>query len=118
MYKFQGTVYNVGNTEQITEKFSKRTIVISDDDENYPQLVAFEFVNDKTDLLDPYSPGDTVEVSFSLRGREWTNEKTGEIRFFNTLSAFKIEGEAGTPAPVKEKVAATAEEDDDDSLPF
>ena len=116
MYKFQGTVYNVGNTEQITEKFSKRTIVLSDDDENYPQLVAFEFVNDKTNLLDPYSEGDTVEVSFSLRGREWTNEKTGETRFFNTLSAFKIEGEAGTsPA---QKVEAPVDEKEEEDLPF
>lgn len=117
MYKFNGTVYEVGQTEKISEKFSKRLLVVSDDDENYPQLVAFEFVNDKTSLLDPYAPGDTVEVSFSLRGREWTNEKTGEVRFFNTLSAFKVEGEAGT-APARTMSAPVSEEEEDEDLPF
>ena len=112
MYKFNGTVYEVGQTEVISEKFSKRLLVVSDDDENYPQLVSFEFVNDKTDLLDPYAPGDTVEVSFGLRGREWKN-KEGKTMFFNTLSAFKIEGEAGT-TPAQPAVA----EDEDDGVPF
>lgn len=115
MYKFNGTVYEVGQTEQVSEKFSKRLLVVSDDDENYPQLVSFEFVNDKTDLLDPYAPGDTVEVSFGLRGREWTNPKTNEVRYFNTLSAFKIEGEAGTTPAQAE---APAEEEEDADLPF
>ena len=117
MYKFNGTVYEVGQTEVISEKFSKRLLVVSDDDENYPQLVSFEFVNDKTSLLDPYSPGDTVEVSFSLRGREWTNDKTGEVRYFNTLSAFRVEGEAGT-APAKKVAPPVVEEETDEDLPF
>jgi hypothetical protein len=49
----------------------------------------------------------SVEVSFNLRGREWTSP-TGDVKYFNTLEAWRIET-AQAPTP-EEKV----EED----LPF
>jgi hypothetical protein len=44
-----------------------------------------------------------------LRGREWRSPQ-GEVKFFNTLNAFKVD--AGEPIPV-----ATVATDDND-LPF
>jgi hypothetical protein len=115
MFKFTGSVHHLGDTEQVTEKFSKRVLVLNDGHADYPQLVSFEFVNDKTQLLDGIKHNEEVEVSFGLRGREWTS-KDGEVRYFNTLSAFNVEKcsknvdkkSPSKPEPVKEQ----------DGLPF
>ena len=37
--------------------------------------------------------GDEIKVYFNLRGREWT-DKQGATRYFNSLEAWKIEGNA------------------------
>ena len=50
----------------------------------YPQKVPFELYNDKIDLLKNFNKGDTVEVSFNLRGREWKGD------YFSSLNAWKI----------------------------
>lgn len=59
--------------------------------------------------------GQEVEVSFALRGREWTNEN-GDVRVFNTLNGFRVEG-GSAPAPVVAAVVVDTTEDDE-SLPF
>ena len=33
---------------------------------------------------------DQIEVSFNIRGREWTSPQ-GEVKYFNTLEAWRIE---------------------------
>jgi len=79
---------------------------------------------DKCSLLDTVGIGQDVEVSFNLRGREWTDPKTGQIKVFNTLDAFRIEADGpATPKPVA--VAATpavavtaATPSEEEELPF
>ena len=56
----------------------------------YPQDILFQAVQDKCGMLDGIQPGEQVEVSFNLRGREWTSPQ-GEVRYFNTLDAWRIE---------------------------
>ena len=114
MFKFQGIVEHIGEVEQITEKFSKRLVVINDGHEDYPQVVPFELVNDKTQLADNISVGDEVTVSFNLRGREWT-AKDGTVKYFGTNNAFNIEGGSGAP---QKAAPVAAEEDEDGDLPF
>jgi hypothetical protein len=56
----------------------------------YPQDIIFQTTQDKCSLLDQFQANDNVEVSFNLRGREWTSPQ-GEVKYFNTIEAWRIE---------------------------
>lgn len=109
MFKFKGIVHKVGATNQVSDKFRKRDVVLTDGASEYPQYIPFTFVQDKCSLADGLIEGQEVEFSFSLKGREWTSPQ-GEVKFFATIEAFNV---AGAPAPV-----ASAPADDEDELPF
>ena len=131
MFKLTGTVKVINPTQVISEKFSKREFVIETQDQ-YPQLVMFQATQDKCSLLDNVQVSSQVEVSFNLRGREWTSP-AGEVKYFNTLEAWRIEkvgqgnampaggpsamslGSDPIPAATTSAVASNEEEDD---LPF
>lgn len=115
MFKFNGIVSFVGEKQQVSEKFAKREIVLTDNAEKYPQEIAFQFTQDKCDLLNGIGVGQEVEISFSLKGRKWTSPQ-GENKWFNTLDAFKIEQLGGAPASVQAPASVATEEDD--ALPF
>ena len=83
MFKLTGTLKVIKDTVQITEKFSKREFVVSENSSMYPQEIAFQAAQDKCSMLDGYTEGEQVEVSFNLRGREWTSPQ-GEVKYFNT----------------------------------
>jgi single-strand DNA-binding protein len=53
--------------------FTKREFVVSTE-EMYPQDVKFELLKDKCSILDQYQVGDTVRVSFNIRGSLWQNK--------------------------------------------
>ena len=90
MFKLTGTLKVINDTQQVTEKFSKREFVVTESSSMYPQDILFQAVQDKCSMLDGYHTGDQVEVSFNLRGREWTSPQ-GEIKYFNSLDAWRIE---------------------------
>lgn len=109
-FKMKGVIKMIKQTQQVSDKFSKREFVVTDrSEEKFPQDIMFELTQDKTALLDNIMEGQEVEISFNLRGREWRSPQ-GEVKFFNTLNAFKVD--AGEPIPV-----ATVATDDND-LPF
>jgi len=127
MFKFQGKIKVINETQVISEKFKKREFVVTDTSSMYPQDVMFQSVQDKCDMLNGYSVEDQVEVSFNLRGREWTSPD-GVVKYFNTLDAWRIEkmGQGGgIPAAgpsdmsldvqPSSEAAGTGEKDD---LPF
>jgi len=122
MYKLKGVLKVVSDTVQISEKFSKREFVVTDTSSQYPQDIMFQLVKDKCSLMDTFMEGQDVEVSFNLRGREWTSPQ-GEVKYFNTLEAFRVEKSSNTPiaqakpVPVQVAVPVATEEGDDD-LPF
>jgi len=129
MFKITGTVKVVNDTVQVSEKFSKREFVLTDASSMYPQDILFQLTQDKCSIIDGVQVNDTVEVSFNLRGREWVSPQ-GEVRYFNTLDAWRVEkmGQANAmpqggpsamnlaPTPSAIETATTAQEDDD--LPF
>lgn len=120
MFKLAGAVKVIKDTVQVTEKFSKREFVIEDSSSMYPQDILFQAVQDKCSMMDGIAEGDNVEVSFNLRGREWTSPQ-GEVKYFNTLDAWRIEVVGATTQDTPTATApqpATAEGSDDDDLPF
>ena len=90
MSEIKGKLHKVGQTIQVSEAFSKRVFVIEDSTGMYPQLIELQLTKDKCILLDGLNVGDEVDVKFNLRGKEWTNPTTGEIKYFNTLEAWQI----------------------------
>jgi hypothetical protein len=125
MFKLTGSVKLIKDTVQVTEKFAKREFVINDASSMYPQDIIFQAVQDKCSMLDGINEGEQVEVSFNLRGREWTSPQ-GEVKYFNTLDAWRIEkvGQGmpqGGPSDMNLDAApatASTESADDDDLPF
>lgn len=116
--KLTGVVKAIKPTIQVTEKFRKREFVVTDSAGMYPQHIQFQVVNDKCDLLDNVSEGQTVEVHYNILGREWTSPQ-GEIKYFNTLDAWRIEYVGSAPIPQAEQVQQpTATEEEDSDLPF
>ena len=101
-YKLTGTIKFIGDTTQVSEKFTKREFVVTDTASMYPQDIQFQITQDKCNLLDTFQIGQTVDVSFKLRGREWTNPQ-GEVKYFNTIEAWRIEAGTGVQ-PVNHKI--------------
>ena len=75
---------NIGNNG-----FRKREIVITTEDQ-YPQHILVEFIQDKCDLLDGYAVGQEVKININLRGREWINPE-GVAKYFNAIQGWRIE---------------------------
>ncbi len=118
-YDLTGKVKVIGDVKTISDKFSVREFVVTVEDGNYPQDIALQFVNDKVSLLDTVQVDQEVTVTFDIRGRQ---SKDG--RYFNNLSAWKIQTEAPTAAapasddrpPLPADSEAPGELDDD--IPF
>jgi single-strand DNA-binding protein len=103
----KGHVVHIGQLQQL-EKITKREFVIQTP-ETYPQMVKFECVGDKTQILDGISLGMEVDVFFNLRGRKW-NEN-----YYTSLQAWRIVADSNTnQKPTK----TLAEEMANDDLPF
>ena len=122
----QGRIKMIDETKTYgSNGFRKRELVITTE-EQYPQYILVEFVQEKCDLLDNYSVGQQVKVSINLRGREWVNPQ-GETKYFNSIQGWRIENmeaeaNLGNMPPVPpmeafEPVEDLNEEDHDD-LPF
>ena len=122
----QGRIKLIGETQTFgTNGFRKREIVVTTD-EQYPQTIMVEFVQDKTELLNNYKEGQEVKISINLRGREWVNPQ-GETKYFNSIQGWRIEalqtesGDASVP-PVPPmdafEPAGDLNEEDHDDLPF
>jgi len=124
--ELQGRIKLIGETQTFgTNGFRKREVVVTTE-EQYPQHIMVEFVQDKTDLLDSYQVGQQVKISINLRGREWTNPQ-GEVKYFNSIQGWRIEAlqqDASNgdipPVPPMDafEPAGDLNEDDHDDLPF
>ena len=88
MYEFTGKVKAVGEVQTFASGFTKRELVVEEDREgNWPNVVAFAFKKDNVAKLDGVKPGMRVKVGFAVDGREWTDPKTGKVRYFSDLTA-------------------------------
>jgi len=124
----QGKVKVIGETQTFgSNGFRKREIVVTTE-EQYPQHIMVEFVQDKTDLLNNYQVGQNVKISINLRGREWVNPQ-GETKYFNSIQGWRIENlqaAAGQGAPDLPPMppadafepASNLNTEDHDDLPF
>ena len=121
MYEFTGKVKAVGELQTFASGFSKRDLVVEEErDGRWPNVVAFSFKKDNAVKLDGIVPGMRVKVGFAVDGREWTDPKTGKVRYFSDLTALRLERLDET-VPVPEPAVpedVTAELDNDSEIPF
>ncbi|MBI52531.1 MAG: hypothetical protein CMC92_01405 [Flavobacteriaceae bacterium] len=122
----QGSIKVIGEVQEISATFKKRELVVSTD-EQYPQTLSIEFIQDKTDLLNKFEIGQNVKVGINLRGREWENPQTKEIKYFNSIQGWRIEllenSSSDDDLPPLENLspfepASETNDEDLDDLPF
>lgn len=122
-----GKVKMIDQTKEVgSGGFKKRDIVVTTD-EQYPQHILVQFVQDKCDLLNGFQVGEPVKIDINLRGREWTNPQ-GEIVYFNTIQGWRIAKLQGDnpsaaqmpPMPAAQTFAPATNlnEEEADDLPF
>ena len=104
--------------------FRKREVVITTE-EQYPQHILVEFIQDKCDLLDAFQMGQNVKIGINLRGREWVNPQ-GETKYFNSIQGWRIEAVGASsssekppmPPPPAFEPADDPKDGPEDDLPF
>ena len=84
-YELSGRIKLIQDPKTFDSGFTKREMVVVVEDGKYPQEIALEFVQDKIALIDDLQPGQTVKVSFDIRGREYKG------RYFNNLQGWRVE---------------------------
>ncbi len=84
-----GKIKVINPTKEVSDTFKKRELVVTTE-EQYPQHILIDFIQDKCAVLDSYKVGEAVSVSINVRGKEYTN-KNGEVSYFNQLQGWKIE---------------------------
>lgn len=116
MFQITGKLKVKGESRQVSDSFTVREFVLTDDSTQYPQHIQFQLCQDKTSLLNGFVEGQELTVSFNLRGREWSNPQ-GEVKYFNTLDAWRVtKKESATATTANNEVMV--DDGQDDSLPF
>jgi len=111
-YQLQGEIILMADKQTFDGGFEKREFVV-DTGGKYPQQIKLELIKDKCALLDGLSVGQSVAVSFNVRGNEYNG------RHYVNLQAWKIDALGQAPAgepyqgPSAEQGAPA-----DDRMPF
>lgn len=122
----QGKIKKIDETKTYGNNgFRKREVVVTTQ-EQYPQHLLIEFIQDKCDILNNYKVGQDVKIGVNLRGREWVSPQ-GETKYFNSIQGWRIENleaanpsQGATPPPPQDNFepATDFNDDDNDDLPF
>ena len=111
--------------------FIKRELIVVTQ-EQYPQTLKIDFVQDKCDLPNSYQVGQDVKININLRGREWVNPE-GVTKYITDLRGWAIQvmnnnpagngGDAETPPFPTQEAGTTpdvskTEGETEDDLPF
>mgnify|MGYP003637209908 CR=1 FL=1 len=115
-YNIEGTVKVIGETVTFDSGFQKREVIITTQDDKFPQDVKLEFIKDSVTKLDEFKEGDFVKVAFSIRGNEYNG------KYYVNLSAFAIahtkSENTPEPASLVEAAFPAGETDGGNDLPF
>lgn len=88
-----GKLEEVRPAIQRTATFTVREFVLEVENQRNAQWndhILFQVSNNNVGLLDTFSVGQMIKVTFDIQGRRWTGQD-GTQRVFNTLSAWRIE---------------------------
>lgn len=83
-FEIHGKLHKVFPSENKSGSFQAREFVIEVESGQYSQLIKFQLTQDRCDLIESYSKGEEIKVSFDLRGREWDG------KYFINLNAWRL----------------------------
>ena len=63
--ELKGTVKKIGETQTFASGFQKKEMVLLTD-EQYPQPIAIDFLQDKIDLLQNVKEGESVKIGINI----------------------------------------------------
>ena len=87
--EIEGKITKIFETQTFQSGFQKREVIVTTQ-EQYPQPISIEFLQDKVTIPDSLNVGDDVKVSINIRGREWTNPE-GVTKYFNSIVGWRVE---------------------------
>ncbi len=87
-----GKIKEIFDEQTFNSGFKKKEFVVTTQ-EQYPQDLKLELVQDKTDLLNGLDKGDEVKAQVNLRGNEYQG------RYFVNLQAWRVEKVTSEPQP-------------------
>jgi len=105
-----GKLLHKYDTQQVSERFKKREFVLELAEEingnTYTNYAKMQLVQNKCELLDRYNEGDTVKVSFNIKGNRW--ERDGKVNYITNLDAWRIEAATATAGQGNNMASAQA----------
>lgn len=92
-FQLEGKIHLINEVQTFPSGFSKREFVVETIDGQYPQMVKFEAVKEKTAFLDGLNTGDQVNVHFDIRGNEYQG------KYYVNLNCWKLDRVGAGQAP-------------------
>ncbi len=124
-YELTGILTTKYESVQRTATFRTREFVIETMKDIGGRIITnyakFQCVQDKTDMPDRFSIGETVKVYFNIKGSRW--EKNGQVGYITNLDAWRMESvnlqqQEAPPNEVYVNAAETKIPEADNDLPF
>ena len=120
-----GKIIVLGQTESKGSKDFKIRQVVVQTDEQYPQSIPVQFVQDKCYVLDKYAIGDIVKIAINLRGAEWQGKYYVNLNGWNIIKLESTGLTTEQQMPDREPVYGSASntslvtnDEEEDDLPF
>jgi len=114
--EIKGKIILIGTTQELSNDFKKRDIVIETTEEQYPQKLKVEFIKDKCSVLDGFKLNEEVTIGINLRGNEYQG------KYYVQLQGWKINkvGTQSSAAPTQSSQSSQVQNNqtDEDGLPF
>jgi hypothetical protein len=84
-FQVEGTIKDRFEMVQVSDKFRKREFILSVNraEDSKVELIKFQCLNAKVDLVDEIRIGNRVIVEFRLSGRKWEKDGEKEVYFTN-----------------------------------
>lgn len=88
-----GVLHAKFDTQQISDKFKKRELILELSEQingnTYTNYAKFQLVQAKCEILDRFNVGDSVKVSFNIKGNRF--EKDGKVSYITNLDVWKLD---------------------------
>jgi len=81
---FEGRIQQIGEVQQITDKFSKQEIIVNTNDE-YNPLICVQLINDKISLSEGLEQGYLINCHVNIISKEYNG------KYFTNVNCWKIE---------------------------
>ena len=96
-YKLKGRLVQIGETRSFASGFTARRFVVDNSEKhNVKSPIEMMLKKENCAKIEGYNPGELVEVTFSLDGRQW--DGPNGTRYYTDHTAWKIERTGGNAA--------------------